>query len=46
MFFGKKLQTGGYLVLFLVSVPAFGQVTTATFYGAVADSSGAVIPGA
>ena len=32
--------------LCLAAIPAFGQVTTATFYGIVADSTGAVVPGA
>ena len=30
----------------LAAISAFGQVTTATFYGNVSDSSGAVVPGA
>ena len=32
--------------IWFIAIPAFGQVTTATFYGIVADSSGAVVPGA
>jgi hypothetical protein len=46
MFFEKKLPLGACLVLLFASVPAVCQVTTATFYGVVADSTGAVIPGA
>ncbi len=32
--------------LLLTAISASGQVTTATFYGTVADSTGAVVPGA
>ena len=37
---------GGTLVLLLLAIPAFGQLSTAQLNGKVTDTSGAVLPGA
>jgi Carboxypeptidase regulatory-like domain len=43
-FLGKAF--GGTLVLLLLALPAFGQLSTAQLNGKVTDTSGAVLPGA
>jgi hypothetical protein len=43
-FLGKAF--GGTLVLLLLTIPAFGQLSTAQLNGKVTDTSGAVLPGA
>jgi protocatechuate 3,4-dioxygenase beta subunit len=37
---------GGTLVLLLLAIPAFGQISTAQLSGKVTDTSNAVLPGA
>src|SRR5678816_4927162 len=37
---------GGTLVLLLLALPAFGQISTAQLSGKVTDTSNAVLPGA
>ncbi len=42
----KRLFTLGLVILLMTSVGAFAQTATGNVYGKVADSSGAVLPGA
>ncbi|HKC55576.1 MAG TPA: hypothetical protein VKC35_05610 [Vicinamibacterales bacterium] len=37
---------GGTLVLLVLAIPAFGQISTAQLSGKVTDTSNAVLPGA
>ena len=42
----RRLSVMAFLVCVHLCLSGFAQVTTATFYGVITDSSGAVIPGA